>query len=232
MGTVLHDWPYVGLALAPVALGWLWVSTRGRARSTDPVFVLGLLWPMYLVHQFEEHGVDLLGRPYAFLEDLCRTLGHPDATTCPAGPAFIFAVNVVACQGAFAVTEVSREKRPLLALFGWSIPLVNAVAHLGAAVKNGLTYNPGLLTSVVLFVPLGAWAIRTAVRAKVLPLRAVPLVLLSGVGVHAVLIGSLLLHQAGVLSSGAVLVVNALNGGVPALGFALTSRLVIHEREA
>jgi hypothetical protein len=232
MDTLLHDWPYVGLALTPLLLGWLWVSTRGRARSTDPVFVLGLLWPMYLVHQFEEHGVDVLGRPYAFLQDLCRTLGHPDAATCPAGPAFIFAVNVVACQVAFALTEVSRERRPLLALFGWSIPLVNAVAHLGAAVKNGLTYNPGLLTSVVLFLPLGAWAVRTSVHARAVPLRAVPLVLLSGVAVHGVLIGSLLLQQAGVLSSGAVLVVNTLNGGVPALGFALTSRLFIHEKEA
>jgi hypothetical protein len=47
-----------------------------------------------------------------------------------------------------------------------------------------------------------------------------------------VCVGSLLLQQAGVVSSGAVLVVGALDGGAPASGLALASRLVIHETEA
>ncbi|MDX2009232.1 MAG: HXXEE domain-containing protein [Myxococcaceae bacterium] len=232
MDTVLHDWPWVGLGLAPLLLTWLFVTTRGRARATDPAFVLGLLWPMYLVHQFEEHGVDVLGRRFAFLGDLCVTLGHAEVATCPAGPAFIFVVNVVACQVAFAVTEASCAHRPLLALFGWSVPLVNALAHLGAAVKNGFSYNPGLLTAVVLFVPLGLWAVRTALRAQVVSARVVPLVVASGVVVHGVLIGSLLLRSAGVVSDPVVLVMNALNGAVPAVFFLVASRLVQPARAA
>jgi hypothetical protein len=50
--------------------------------------------------------------------------------------------------------------------------------------------------------------------------------------VRGVLVGSFLLQQALVVSSGAVLVVDALEGGSPALGLALASRLVIHETEA
>jgi hypothetical protein len=36
--------------------------------------VLPLLWPMYLLNQFEEHGICL--RRYPFLADLCATLDH------------------------------------------------------------------------------------------------------------------------------------------------------------
>jgi hypothetical protein len=60
----------------------------------DPASVLALLWPMYLVHQFEEHGVDVLGRPYAFLAELCSGLGHHDLLNCPADAAVLFPVNV------------------------------------------------------------------------------------------------------------------------------------------
>src|SRR5262245_58791739 len=101
MDTILLGWPYVGLCLAAVLLVGLALERRQSAlpRSQDPVWLLPLLWPMYLVHQFEEHGIDLLGRRYAFLAQLCGTLGYGhDLATCPADPAFLFAVNAIGAQ--------------------------------------------------------------------------------------------------------------------------------------
>lgn len=213
MTSVLFDWPYVGLIAGVVLVGWLAVGkrpTEGLPRWRNPEWALAWLWPMYLLHQFEEHGVDLYGRRYAFLEDLCRTLGY-EGGACPADPAFIFAVNVVGCQVAFALAWFTRRRRPLVAACAWGIPIVNAVAHIGGAVVHR-SYNPGLATSVALFVPLSAWMLSTALRAKVLlPLDVARIVLL-GIVVHAVLMASLHLRARGWLGHGQLLAINGLNG--------------------
>lgn len=211
--SLLFDWPFVGVALAFALSTWLWRSTPGPRRWNDPAFMLGLLWPTYLVHQFEEHGIDLLGRHFAFLEALCSSLGHA-LDGCPADATFIFVVNVVACQLVFAITWALRRTRPLVAAFGWSVPLVNAVAHLGSAASTG-AYNPGVLTGVLLFLPLGGWTLRVLVKAKHLSLGQIPVLLGAGVVLHAVLMGSLQAAARGVLSRELVLVINALNGFVP-----------------
>jgi hypothetical protein len=215
MGAILFDWPYLALAVAPVLLVAFALERRAPdapPRLRDPAFVLPLLWPMYLVHQFEEHGRDLLGRRYAFLGDLCAVLGHAsDPGGCPADPAFIFAVNAVGCQIAFALCLAFRRRRPLVAACAWGIPLVNAVTHVGSAVAHG-AYNPGVLTSLILFAPMSAWMLYTVLRAGVVERRQVPRIVATGVVVHAVLLGSLMLHARGWLSREAVLAVNAANG--------------------
>lgn len=223
MNTLLLGWPYLGLVAALLFV--LWLATERRpagapaSRWDDPASVLPLLWPMYLLHQFEEHGVDLLGRRYAFLGELCHTLGYTaDAAHCPADSAFIFAVNAVGCQITFACALAFRRRAPLIAACAWGVAIVNAVTHLGAAVAHR-AYNPGVLTSAVLFVPLSAWMLRTVIRAGVVRRVEIARVVAMGVLVHAVLLGSLALATRGLLPHGALLLVNALNGLWPlALG--------------
>jgi hypothetical protein len=181
---------------------------------------------MYLLHQFEEHGVDALGRPYAFQAAICQSLGFGAVQGCPADAAFIFAVNVIACPAAFVLPYVFRRTRPLLAAMGWGVPLVNAVAHVGAALKDG-AYNPGLVTSVLLFVPLGLWTVGVLVRRGEVMARDLWLVGLLGALVHAVLLGSLQLRIHGVLDATGLFLVNALNGPVVvALGWWLSGRVL------
>ena len=215
MGAALFDWPYIGLAVTPLMVAAFALERRGPdavSRFRDPASVLPLLWPMYLLHQFEEHGVDLLGRRYAFLGDLCRVLGHIGPSgDCPANPAFIFAVNAVGCQIAFVLALVFRKRRPLVAACAWGIPIVNAVTHVGSAIARW-AYNPGVLTSVVLFAPMGAWMLYTALKAGVLTRNQIPRIVATGVAVHVVLLGSLLLHAHGWLSEEGLLAVNAANG--------------------
>lgn len=206
MDALLHDWPYFGLALAAALLVYLFRSPR----PNDPAWVLKLLWPMYLLHQFEEHGVDLHGEHYAFLGGLCGTLGFPNVADCPADPGFIFAVNAMGCWIAFALPFVYAERAPLLAACPWGIAIVNAATHIGSGIVKG-TYNPGLLTSVVLFVPLSLWMLRIVVRAGVIAKPRVPRIVATGVLTHAVLLGSLLLRMRG-LPYAVFFGVNVLNG--------------------
>jgi uncharacterized protein with HXXEE motif len=215
MGAVLFDWPYIGLAVTPMMLAAFALERRPAdavPRFRDPASVLPLLWPMYLIHQFEEHGVDLLGRRYAFLGELCAVVGHAgDPGGCPADPAFIFAVNGIGCQIAFALALIFRRKRPLIAACAWGIPIVNAVTHVGSAIARG-AYNPGVLTSLLLFAPMSAWMLHTVLKAGVVERRQIPRIIATGAVVHAVLLGSLLLHAHGWLSQEGLLVVNGANG--------------------
>lgn len=215
MDAILFGWPYAGLGLAALLLLWLCLGLERRRegappRWRDPAFVLPLLWPMYLVHQFEEHGVDALGRHYAFLEGMCQTLGYAVAG-CPADPAFIFAVNVLGGQVTFALAWIFRRRNPLVAACAWGVALVNGVTHVAAAVVHG-AYNPGVVTSLVLFAPLGALMLRSVLASGAIRRIDVLRILASGIALHLVLMGSLLLRARGLLPHTALIFVNAVNG--------------------
>jgi hypothetical protein len=214
MSGFLFDWPYAGVGLAALLLGWLALERRKEGappRWQDPAWVLPLLWPMYLLHQFEEHGVDLQGRHYSFLEGLCKTLGYSVQAGCPADPPFIFAVNGVGCQLAFAMSWIFRRRNPLVAACAWGIALVNAVTHIGAGLAHR-AYNPGLLSSLILFLPLCALMLRTAIRSGAIERRDVLRIIATGAAAHAVLLVSLVLRANGTLSHGAILLINTANG--------------------
>lgn len=233
MAIVLRGWPWLGLA---IAVGMVLVDLyrrRGRPfseRFDDPSFWVWVGLPVYMLHQVEEHGVDALGRTYAFQSSLCQTIGHVGPlATCPASEAFILAVNAGAVWIAFVIGGLAGPKRPLFALAALGIPAVNAVAHIAPAVRGG-GYNPGLVTALVLFLPLVVAAIRAYVRLGMVPRRALPLVPASGVLVHAVLLGSLWLRTRGIMDEATADVIQAANGLVPpALAWVL-ARLGVGEQ--
>jgi hypothetical protein len=212
--SVLFDWPYLGLGVAALVVAWVLIQTGGekaQPRWRTPLFLLPLVWPMYIAHQFEEHGVDFRGRRYAFLGALCQALGYDQLQQCPADPAFVFAVNVGACWIAFALALVFRRTRPLIAACAWGIPLVNVFAHVGAAIRER-SYNPGLVTAIGLFIPLTGWVLVALVRARVLTTSGVLRVVATGVVTHVVLIASVLLRARGGLTEASFLILNVANG--------------------
>jgi hypothetical protein len=214
---ILYGWPFVALAAGLVGLLALfgWPRPSGSAsRWRDPRWLVCLMLPVYMIHQFEEHGVDLFGRRFHFLNDLCATLHHPNVADCPADPAFIFAVNVGAVWIAGALAILWRRRNIMVGACAMGIPLVNTFAHCVAAVRAG-HYNSGLLTALILFVPMCAWALVQLRHADLLDARRVVWVVVSGVAVHAVLMGSLLAHGRGLLPEAPLLVINAVNGCIP-----------------
>ena len=65
MDTVLLGWPLITPLLALTLLAWLFREPRAPgsgSRWHDPAFLLPLVWPMYLLHQFEAHGYDAHGK--------------------------------------------------------------------------------------------------------------------------------------------------------------------------
>ena len=215
-----HLWPGIGLGLAAVLLlGLAFADLRGDRAAPCTRDMAWLAWAVtaaYLLHQFEEHGVDATGAPYAFRGVLCAASGFAEAAACPIPDAFIMAVNLPLTWLAGPIAALLGRRWPAVALGLFSVPAVNAFAHIGPALATG-AYNPGLLTAVLLFLPLSAWAFRVALGRPDLGWRVVAATLAGGVIVHAVLMLSLRAWLAGRLDETVLLAIQVVNPAIPLL---------------
>lgn len=108
--------------------------------------------PGYMIHQVEEHAGD---RFRAFVNQ--RLFAGREALTTLG----VLWVNVGAVWGIdLAALYVARAAGPGWALAAPYLMIVNAISHIAAAARFG-DYNPGLVTSFVIFLPLGLTALWT-----------------------------------------------------------------------
>jgi hypothetical protein len=215
-----YMWPWIGLGAAGVLLVLLLTTDVLRSDLSVPRWrdLVWLTWAAtcaYLIHQFEEHGIDLEGQAYAFRASLCARLGFREGT-CPLPPALITAVNIPVVWCAGPISALLGRRWPVIALSYFSVPFVNAFAHLAAAVAQR-SYNPGLLTAVVLFLPLSLWAFAVALqRFPALGVRAVLATVVGGVALHAVLFGSIVAYLRGWVGFDLLILIQIVNPALPA----------------
>lgn len=142
-----RNWMYAGVIAAAFLLAVLPLLAGGWSPALVAIY---LQLPAYMLHQLEEHAGDRFRR---FVNT--RIAGAPNALTTAA----VVVLNVPLVWG---VDLASIYLARFVAL-GWGLVaiylmLVNAVAHIaGAAVMRA--YNPGLITAVAIFVPLGVWGL-------------------------------------------------------------------------
>lgn len=209
-----YVWPYMGLGaallLALLLATDLLRSDRSVSRWQDLVWLAWAGMLVYLVHQFEEHGIDAEGRHYAFRAFLCAGVGFADPKTCLVPYSFITSVNVAAVWLAGPAAALLGRRWPALALAYFAIPFVNMFAHLGPSLASG-TYNPGEATAVMLFLPLSLWAFYVALARYRLGWRAIIATVAAGIVLHAILMGSLLAFLRGLIGSDLLDLIQYLN---------------------
>ena len=108
--------------------------------------------PVYMLHQYEEHDDDRFRR---FVN--AHMAGGRDALTVSA----VFWINIVGVWAVLtAVIWIAQKVHPGWGVVAVYLVLVNGVLHVlqGFALR---VYNPGLATSVVLFLPLSVWTLAT-----------------------------------------------------------------------
>ncbi|MEM9000268.1 MAG: HXXEE domain-containing protein [Bacteroidota bacterium] len=121
----------------------------------------------YILHQFEEHWIDLYGNVYAFYNYnnnfILSNLGVPSTTIKPLTKESIFVINtsLVWLVGSLAIWRSPKHIFPFFAMAG--IIFVNGLVHIAAAIAK-FEYNPGLLTSALLFLPLYFWIVRKTTK--------------------------------------------------------------------
>ena len=227
MFSFTYVWPYMGmgaaLLLALLLATGLLRSDRSVSRWQDLVWLAWAGMLVYLVHQFEEHGIDAEGRHYAFRAFLCGSVGFADPKTCLVPYSFITSVNVAAVWLAGPAAALLGRRWPALALSYFSIPFINMFAHVGPGLVNA-AYNPGEVTAIVLFLPLSLWAFYVALTRYRLGWHAVIATVAAGIVLHAILLGSLIAFLRGLIGSDVLDVIQYLNPAIAGLIVYLATR--------
>ena len=160
---LISHWMKLGTLMLPLLLFVAFKSHEpGREpRYRSPGFVAILLLAAYLIHQFEEHWIDVLGNQYAFQGSINalvqNALVPPPDQIGPLTEEAIFFINtsLVWLVAAIAIWQAPERTFPTLALA--AIVIVNGIVHIAGSILT-LKYNPGLLTSVLIFVPFAILA--------------------------------------------------------------------------
>ena len=138
---------FMALALVVVLFSFL-------PQTSWPLFLIWLQFPVYLIHEFEEHVY-----PGKFRQFMNREVFHSSSDEFPLSPASVFWINISAIWILFPLAatlaqRVSLEYGVLLPVFG----LFNATLHiLFFIIKR--KYNPGLLVSLFLNYPTGLYTL-------------------------------------------------------------------------
>lgn len=146
---LVDNWVYGGVLAGILLLGLAPVLTEGWPAPQVLVF---LTLPIYMVHQYEEHDADRFRR---FVN--LNMAGGRDALT----PLAVFVINIFGVWLPLALCIVlMRGNGAGVGAFAAFLLLVNAALHLVTALRSR-GYNPGLVTAVLLFIPLGLAVLAT-----------------------------------------------------------------------
>lgn len=211
-----RHWCYIGLAGAVVLLLIAFGTNVFRerldvSRWRDPVWLSWLMVPVYFIHQFEEYGFDATGRSYGFPQSTCEMFGYSLAN-CPIPASFFPFVNIPGLWIGAPIAALLARRNHAVGLGYLGVLSINSLVHLGPVI-GGKDYNPGLLTAMILFVPLSGWIIHTCFGPQGLRYQTLAAILLAGVLLHVVLIGSIQLVIHGALNpslANAIQVINPL----------------------
>jgi hypothetical protein len=146
---LITDWQWPALALGAglflLLLAPIWVALLGL-----PLALVFVQLPVYMLHQYEEHAGD---RFRTYINS--RICGGREGLT----PTATFWINSL---GVWLVDLVSLYLACFidlgLGLIAIYLPLVNSLGHVLPAIGKR-EYNPGLWTSLVLFLPVGIWSL-------------------------------------------------------------------------
>ena len=138
---------------------FLYKLRHAPTAGTNQRFNYIMAWlalPLYAVHQFEEHGYDLYGRRYHFIDyfNEVKPLG------VELTPRMITIINLVHVHLSFGFMAVLFEQtgNPIFGVLSSSLSFVNGFGmHLVPALTKH-TYNPGAAQSV-LMAPLSGWVV-------------------------------------------------------------------------
>ena len=114
--------------------------------------------------------------------------------------------------GPLAALLSARHRLVGFALY--SVISINGLVHTAAAILTGQPYNPGLLTALLLFLPLTVWVGYAFFGKDRLSYKAMALLLVWGVLLHVFLIVPMLMFTRGIISATVLVWSQVINGGL------------------
>ena len=173
---LVANWVYGG-SIAGVMLLILLPSFSQNWTLLETLTFLHL--PVYMLHQYEEHDAD---RFRLFVNG--QMANGLEVLT----PLAVFIINILGVWGGLSLSfMLCVFVNPGFALISVWIVLINGLAHIAqyVALKR---YNPGLITSAVLFLPLSLLTLQTAISSNTGTLLFQALGLGSSLLIHAAIL--------------------------------------------
>lgn len=145
------EWAKVGFILSIYLFVMLFVIVR---KYDFVLFILLLQTPLYMLHQTEEYVFP--GGFGKFFNTRIFNLATEDK---PLDENFIFYVNIILIWIALPVFGLLSTLNYSFGLWLPYFSLFAGVAHIALALKARKLYNPGLLMSLLINIPVGLWSI-------------------------------------------------------------------------
>ena len=145
------EWAKVGLILSIYLFVMLFVFVR---KYDFVLFILLLQTPLYMLHQTEEYIF-----PVGFGKFFNTKIFNLATEDKPLDENFIFYVNVILIWIALPVFGLLSTLNYSFGLWLPYFSLFAGVAHIALALKARKLYNPGLLMSLFINIPVGLWSI-------------------------------------------------------------------------
>jgi hypothetical protein len=174
-----RDWAKAGLIVSLFLFAFLFVFVR---KTDVVVFVLLLQTPLYMLHQAEEYIF-----PGGFGQFFNRHIFKLDTDDGPVDENFIFFVNILYIWILLPVFGILSTIDYRYGLWLPYFSFFAGVAHIALAIRARRMYNPGLVVSLVINIPIGLWSILFLVNKGILADFFLNPYILIGLGVNALL---------------------------------------------
>ena len=154
------EWAKVGFIVSLFLFPILIITVRPHDYI---LFILLLQTPLYMLHETEE---------FVFPGGFGTYFNHyifrlPD-TSNPIDENFIFYVNIGLVWLALPVFGLLSSIDYVYGLWIPYFVIIAGIFHIGIAMKTHKFYNPGLIVSLTLNIPVGSWSVYQLIEAGVL----------------------------------------------------------------
>lgn len=155
-----REWAKVGFITGLFLFLFLMVGVRTHDYI---LFILLLQTPLYMMHESEEwvfsEGFGSFFNRYIFK--------LPDSAN-PLDENFVFRINIGLV---WLALPIFGSLASIDYAFGLWIPyfvIIAGVYHIGISIKSQKLYNPGLIVSLILNIPVGSWSVYELVNSGIL----------------------------------------------------------------
>jgi hypothetical protein len=184
---IAADWQKCLPVLAALVLG-VWLALFRHDPTTERAIFTALL-AIYLLHQIEEHlwpgGFRQFTNAHVFKS------GRDDWPVDVGGVALVNTAFVWLPVGAAALWPGALR---WVGLCWVGLTLINGLIHIVISIRFRC-YNPGLVTSIVLFLPFTIWVLAEEAARGTLSGGGIALIVLAGVLLHIPVAGLFLAHD-------------------------------------
>ena len=154
------EWAKVGVILSIFLFVVLFVIVR---QYDFVIFILLLQTPLYMLHQTEEYIF-----PGEFGKFFNTKIFNLETEDKPLDENFIFFVNVILIWIVLPIFSLLSTQNYQYGLWIPYFSFFAGIAHVALAIKAKKIYNPGLIVSLLINIPVGLWSVLHLINIGIL----------------------------------------------------------------